>query len=122
MLTADNLMTRSPVAIDATSPLSKAVDLLASLDVRHLPVVDTDGALVGIVSDRDLRGQSKLDAAAASIMNRPVLCALPDTDLATIIELMVRYKIGAVPIVDRERTLVGIVSYIDVLRALAYAA
>ena len=119
---ASELMTRSPVALDATAPLSKAADLLASLDIRHLPVVDTDGALVGMLSDRDLRGQKAMDAAAATIMTAPVLCAQPTTDLATIVELMLDYKIGAVPIVEPDKTLVGIVSYIDVLRALAHAA
>jgi len=117
MITANELMTRSPIAIDATAPLTKALRLFASFDIRHLPVVDTSGSLIGMLSDRDVR-DSKPDDAVATIMSEPVLCAKTDTDLTTIIDAMIDNKIGAVPVVDAEHVLVGVVSYIDVLRAV----
>jgi acetoin utilization protein AcuB len=115
---ADDVMTRSPVAIDVTAPVSKAVALLASLDIRHLPVVDTSGALVGLISDRDVYGEVTPDAAASTVMSAPVHCAHPDADIKAIAKLMIDHKIGAVPIVDAKNALVGIVSYIDILRSL----
>jgi acetoin utilization protein AcuB len=118
MPTAKDLMTRSPVAIDANAPVSKAVALLASLDIRHLPVVGTSGALVGIISDRDVYGEVTPDAAASTVMSAPVHSARTDADVKTLAKLMIDYKIGAVPIVEADNTLVGIVSYVDILRSL----
>jgi len=133
MLTARDLMTESPTVIDVTATLRSAVERLQALDVRHLPVVDSDGALVGMISDRDLRGltfpyfiagenvsavRTALDASVASIMSSDVIAVDEEADAAEIVDLMLDNKIGAVPVVDSDGQLVGIVSYVDVLRAL----
>lgn len=133
MLTARDLMTESPAVIDVTATLRSAIERLQALDVRHLPVVDADGELVGMISDRDLRALSipyfldaenaasirgALDASVASIMSTDVIAVDEEADVAEIIDLMLDNKIGAVPVVDADRALVGIVSYVDVLRAL----
>lgn len=124
-------MTPDPVTIAAQAKLREAVDILQNLDVRHLPVVDEDGDLVGMLSDRDLRGlalphlvggeyagvvQTGLQATVATVMTSNVISVEPETDVEEIVELMLENKIGAVPVVDRDRGLVGIVSYMDVLR------
>ena len=49
-----NVMTRSPVTIKASEPLSKAVELMNEKNIRHLPVVDESGRLVGIITTRDV--------------------------------------------------------------------
>jgi CBS-domain-containing membrane protein len=133
MLTARDLMTQSPAVIDVTATLRSAVDKLQTLEIRHLPVVDSEGELVGMVSDRDLRALSipyfvdgenvgtlrtALDASVASIMSADVIAVDEEADAAEIVDLMLDNRIGAVPVVDGDRTLVGIVSYVDVLRAL----
>jgi CBS domain-containing protein len=51
-------------------------------------------------------------------MNSDVIPAMPGDELRTVAELMVDHRIGAVPIVDQRRMLVGIVSYVDVLRSV----
>ena len=53
MIAAD-IMTDNPRTIRSTDPVSDAVDLLHSMNVRHLPVVDGRGQLIGMLSDRDL--------------------------------------------------------------------
>jgi CBS domain-containing protein len=104
----------------------------AEADVRHLPVT-SGGALVGIVSDRDLREvvPSALDVVArprdaARILARPisdvmssdVVSVSPGDDLVEAIDLMIKHRIGAIPVVDASSDeLVGIVSYVDALRA-----
>jgi CBS domain-containing protein len=115
--TADDLMTPAPITIDAGAPVSKAVELLASLDIRHLPVVNASGAVLGMISDRDVSGEVTKAAPVTSVMSAPPICAARDADVATLAKLMVDHKIGAVAIVDGDR-LVGIVSYVDVLRTL----
>jgi|SRR6185436_13608366 len=131
MLTAHDVMTENPTTIPMTAAIGDAVRMLHSLDVRHLPVVDEDGALVGMVSDRDLKGlsfpemvgveyvgavQTALDAPISRIMSSDVVSVDVETDVCEIIELMLDFKIGAVPVVDSDETLVGIVSYVDLLR------
>jgi acetoin utilization protein AcuB len=133
MMTARELMTENPVRVPVHAKVREAAQLLQTLDIRHLPVVDEDGALVGMLSDRDLRSlsvpyvvtdeyvgnvQTALDANVASLMTSDVLSVEPESDATEIVELMLEHKIGAVPVTEPDGTLVGIVSYMDVLREL----
>jgi len=123
MITARELMTESPTVVDATATLKTAIEKLQALDIRHLPVVDTDGQLVGMLSDRDLRsyvGVLPLDASVSSAMSTDVIAVEPEADVAEVIDLMLDNKIGALPVVDNDDVLVGIISYVDVLRELAH--
>jgi acetoin utilization protein AcuB len=134
MLTAHDLMTEDPKTISTNATLHQAVWLLQSLDVRHLPVVDEDGTLVGMLSDRDVRGlaipefvgteyigkiQMALQAPVSSMMSSNVISVNVEADAAEIIDLMLDQKIGAVPVLDADGTLVGIVSYMDILREMS---
>src|SRR6185503_13435412 len=127
METAGNLMTRNPASLPASATIADALSTLIELDVRHLPVVNAEREVVGMVSDRDLRGEPagtwasprrQLDLHLSEIMSSDVLSVGIDTPLDEIVALMLEYKIGAVPVTDAEGALVGIVSYIDVLRSL----
>ncbi|MBI3205227.1 MAG: CBS domain-containing protein [Polyangiaceae bacterium] len=125
-------MTEDPVTVQSSTPIRKVIATLFESDFRHLPIVDGD-QLVGIVSDRDLRAflaptmlelekpeevQKRLSQPVSGVMNADVVSVTPETDLSEVIEQMIDQKVGAVPVV-RPGTdeLVGIVSYIDVLRA-----
>jgi acetoin utilization protein AcuB len=133
MLTAHDLMTEDPTTISASATLQQALRLLQMLDVRHLPGVDEEGTLVGMLSDRDVRAlaipefvgsecvgkiQTGLQSPVSSMMSSDVISVDVEADAAEIIDLMLDQKIGAVPVVDADGTLVGIVSYMDVLREL----
>jgi CBS domain-containing protein len=64
------------------------------------------------------RLQVRLRAPVAEVMSANVLTVTPETDLSEIVDLMVEEKVGALPVVETERdVLVGMVSYVDVLRA-----
>jgi acetoin utilization protein AcuB len=134
MISAHDVMTEDPATIPMTATVGEAVRLLHTLDVRHLPVVDDEGMLVGMLSDRDLRGltfpevigeeymgeiQTALEAPVSSIMTSDVVAVEVEDDVSLIIELMLDHKIGAVPVVDSDESLVGIVSYVDILRQLS---
>lgn len=136
MLTARDLMTEAPATVGPTSTVRKAVEILQALDVRHLPVVNEDRELVGMLSDRDLRTLSipcfvgpehvanlraALDARVTSFMNSDVLSVEEDADAAEVVDLMLDHKIGAVPVTNAEGMLVGIISYMDILRAMPLA-
>lgn len=130
MDTAASLMTRNPASLSAGATIAEALSTLIELDVRHLPVVNADREVVGMVSDRDLRGEPvgswasprrQLEQHLSEIMSSDVLTVGLDAPISEIVALMLEYKIGAVPVVDGEGALVGIVSYIDVLRSFERA-
>lgn len=127
--TARTLMTADPETISAQSHLLEAVSRMAELDLRHLPVVDSSGKLVGMISDRDVRTAIGSPAEAlrsrgfedsegltvASVMAEDPLCVELDTPVREIATLIATEKIGAVPVVDENENVVGIVSYVDLL-------
>lgn len=137
MTTLRETMTTHPITVHPLTTVARALQLLQTLDFRHLPVVDESGALVGMVSDRDLRSlpipvliesessgdvQRALDAKVSEVMTGSVLSVDSEAPLTDAVELMLEHKIGAVPVVDADGKLVGIVSYMDVLRAFLAAA
>jgi len=132
MLVRD-VMTSDPVTVQATDPISAALDALFEADIRHLPVVRGE-ALVGMISDRDVRdlgfpidwendgAEAALQQLAnpiASVMNSEPIRVDEETEIADVIDLIITHRIGAIPVVDPD-TLhpVGIVSYVDILRAV----
>jgi acetoin utilization protein AcuB len=118
---ARDLMSSEPVAITTTTSIRQALETLQTLEIRHLPVIlADDGELIGMVSDRDLRSvpERALGEPVVSIMSSNVIAAEEEASVEEIIDLMLEHKIGAVPIVNADGDLVGIVSYIDVLRAV----
>lgn len=130
------VMTPNPIVVEVSKTVAEAIDLLFSADVRHLPVVD-EGILVGIVSDRDVRSftfplawneetldetRARADERVDSVMSGGVIAVQPHADLSEVIDLMIDQRVGAVPVVDPEDNVVGIVSYIDVLRVLSSLA
>lgn len=130
-----DVMTHNPFSISSRAPVSRAWSALRELDVRHLPVINEDRELVGILSDRDLAvaprpsevteiigpGRLQLDQPVATIMSTDVLSVGPDDDVDDAIDLMLEYKLGAVPVVTPEQRVIGMVSYIDVLRSIVEA-
>ena len=130
---AGALMTTRPVTVTTKATIAEALALMRDLDIRHVPVVE-HGALVGMLSDRDLAyldvGASLTDLGAARLrreLSTPVVKAMssdviyvePETDVSEIVALLLEHKIGAIPVVQPDsRAVVGIVSYIDVLRAV----
>lgn len=134
MLRASDLMTKAPVTVRVTATVRKAVELLQTMDVRHLPVVDDGGTLVGMISDRDLRAVSvpclvpdeyvanlevALAARVSTLMSGDVVSVDTEADAAEVIDLMLDHKVGALPVIDADGSLVGIISYVDVLRKLS---
>ena len=129
----EEVMTRDPYAATTVSSIRQVMRMLAEADIRHLPIVE-DGALVGMVSDRDLRGvvpsaldelerplevQRLLDRPISTQMSSNVIFVHPETDLGDVVDVMLEQRIGAVPVVEADSLkLIGIVSYADVLSAV----
>lgn len=123
------VMTEDVVTVPVTATLGDVMDTMLACDVRHVPVVE-DGALRGMVSDRDVRSVAvptrdsadrrrlRVDLAMSvtDVMQSDIISVSPEDDLTEVVDLMIDYKVGAVPVSGDGERLLGIVSYIDVLR------
>jgi acetoin utilization protein AcuB len=130
---ARDLMTPNPLTVTPQASIAEAWDVMRELAVRHVPVVE-DGALVGMLSDRDLAQvdiarvlrvegadalREELETPIVEVMSSDVISVEPETDVGEVISLLLEHKIGALPVVEpRTREVLGIISYVDVLRAL----
>jgi CBS domain-containing protein/gamma-glutamyl:cysteine ligase YbdK (ATP-grasp superfamily) len=107
------------------------VDLAASLmdwrHIRHVPVEDNDGKLIGLVSHRTLlrmvgqgmRGTERTPVAVKDIMIQAPVTVTPATPTLEAIELMRRHRIGSLPVVEEGNRLVGIITERDLIRVAA---
>jgi acetoin utilization protein AcuB len=136
-MNVDEIMTQDPMTVGTNARVRDVVQILQTLEIRHVPIVGDANTLVGMVSDRDLRnaripytipedrrteGNRELDQPITSIMSSDVLSVGPETDIVDVIDLMLENKVGAVPVIeDATGDLLGIVSYVDVLRELRNA-
>jgi acetoin utilization protein AcuB len=126
-----DFMTRNPVTLRDDDLLRQAVEVVMVRRIRHIPVLDAEGRLVGIVTDRDVQGTlpSPLSAAApeeyeailettplARIMTRNVITVAADDLAGEAVETLLADKIDGLPVVENDR-LVGIFTVRDVLRA-----
>lgn len=124
-------MRRDPASVPVYSPLLEAVAIMVDRDVSHIPVVDAEGQVVGILSDRDVRTAigDPVDALhqelteleemkVSGVMTIEVITVREDARLADVARLFVDSRVGAIPVVDQNKRLVGMISYVDVIRAL----
>lgn len=123
MSTAGQIMTSDVTAIRETVPVRRAVEAFEELDVRHLPVINGAHEVVGILSDRDLApiasDRARLAQPVSRLMSADVLTVGLETDVDDVIDLLTEHRIGALPVVDGDGRLAGVVSYVDVLREVA---
>jgi acetoin utilization protein AcuB len=127
---AREVMTGPVVSLSPDADLVDAWKMICEKRFRHVPVVSQSGALVGIVSDRDVLLRAALIAAAETahkahpggtikeIMQTRVLTATPATEIRQIARVFFQERIGAMPVVDERGRLVGMITRSDVLRAL----
>lgn len=119
------IMTADVVSVRDDASLTNIDWEMALAEVRHVPVVDARGAVVGIVSDRDLlRSMNRGDRSrvpVSAIMSASPATVSVDAPAREALEIMLAQKIHAVPVVDAAGTLAGIVTATDFLN-LTYCA
>lgn len=117
-------MTLAPRTVSPRDTMSTAHRLMREHGFRHLPVVDDGGALVGVLSDRDLHvthpdHADPARAAVADVMTRCVASVTPGTPLDEAIDLMSTTRCQSVVVVaPRTGAVVGILTATDALWAL----
>jgi len=129
LMTGVNLITAPP-----ETPVLEARRLMLKEKIRHLLVTETDGRLIGIVTDRDIRLNLPSQATSLSVweinhlltkltvgevMTRAVITIGPDREAREAAVLMLDHSIGALPVTDRGR-LAGILTETDILRGFVW--
>lgn len=130
-LVARDIMASPVTTLPLTASLAEAWDLVKNKRFRHIPIQSQKGALVGILSDRDLSRGTVESALAGlkgsdylakitikSYVSHPVLVAAPETTLLAIARVLLEERIGAIPIVSAENELLGMITRSDILRVI----
>ncbi len=130
-----DVMTRAPLTIRQQATVGAAWKLMRARKIRHLPVLNASGRLVGIVTDRDLRQvildpdiQAQLGQApeamnvlaVGEVMTWGVITVRPDSDLREAARVMHAHKVGALPVVLHGRV-VGILTETDLVKTFVDA-
>jgi len=123
-----DVMTKDPLTATPNETIGQADELMNANKIRQLPVVQAR-ELVGIVTDRDIRSflsgsllespearEKALNTKIGEIMTTDPVTVSPEDDLQEAVELLIEEKFGGIPVVEQSEGLVGIVTYVDVLR------
>ncbi len=115
---AENGMIYDPVTITAEKTVSDALDIMASYKIGGIPVVDKNRFLVGIVTNRDLRFERNMNRPIHEVMTKDNLVSTTEsTDLESAADILQKYKIEKLPVVDKNNKLIGLVTYKDITKA-----
>jgi acetoin utilization protein AcuB len=126
-------MTPSPITVTPDQTVAEVMQILQQYNIRHLPVVDEQGILLGILSDRDLRSARPSSVARSKergsveeqvnntpvsiLMTRDILFLVPHATLDDALLLFQSRKIGALPVVNEDEKVVGVFTTADLMNA-----
>ncbi len=115
---AENAMIYDPVTIAKEKTVRDAIDLMKTHKIGGIPVIDGEGRLVGIVTNRDLRFENDLNKLISEVMTKDNLIT---TNISTSLEMasaiLQQYKIEKLPVVDKNNKLIALVTYKDITKA-----
>jgi CBS domain-containing protein len=120
--TVADVMTAKVTSLAPDRSVLDAVSLFSECGFRHLLIVDGDGNLAGVLSDRDaLRSMARTHdperTRVSSVMAHDLIVATPNMPLANAIELLVANRINCLPVVDTSGRVCGILTTTDLLKA-----
>ncbi|HAX97086.1 MAG TPA: IMP dehydrogenase [Prolixibacteraceae bacterium] len=115
---AENGMIYDPITIERDKKVADALSLMANYKIGGIPVVDKNGFLVGIVTNRDLRFEKNMERPIEEVMTRENLVTTTEsTNLEKAAEILQSYKIEKLPVIDKNGKLIGLVTYKDITKA-----
>jgi len=147
-LTAKDIMTKDVITINKNASIEELSELLLKNKISGVPVVDDDGNMVGIATEGDIivkdtelhypryfklldsiiylesfnkfknNLRKHLATKVEEIMNPKVITATPDTPVSEIAELMIRNKVNRIPIISKDKKLVGIITRADIVSSI----
>jgi acetoin utilization protein AcuB len=128
MMKVINVMTTHPVSVAPEDSIQQVREIMDEENIRQLPVTN-EKELIGIITDRDIRsflgGRSlgyleerevAMKTKVATVMTDKPITLSPEDDLREAVELLLEEKVGGIPVMDPDDGLMGIITYVDVLR------
>ena len=121
MISIEDIMTSRLHTLKASSTVEHASDLMKEHAIRHIPVVNDFGRLLGLVTQRDIlaatsplgkRQPEEISASLTYVMNRQLITISRDTRLTSAASLLQKHRIGCLPVVEKEK-LIGLVTDSD---------
>ncbi len=132
--TVRDLMSEEPVTLGVGANLAEAHDIMETRHVRHIPIIDDDGSVVGLITERDLLraagpaiNELPVDARNQVLAQTPVVdvmihdpeCVTPDADLTSAAQTLLDNKFGCLPVVGDINGVSGILTESDFVRLFA---
>ncbi len=110
-----------PITLMQDATIGEALNLMKENKIGGIPIIDKTDKLIGILTNRDLRFETRLEAKVSELMTKETLVTAPEgTDLVAAEEILKRHKIEKLPVVSRDGKIVGLITYKDILRVQNY--
>jgi len=110
-----------PVTLKSNAIVRDALELMKNYKIGGIPIVNDDKKLIGILTNRDLRFETDLNKPVDSLMTSKNLVTAPQgTTLERAQDILQKYKIEKLPVVDDNNTLVGLITYKDIMKVKDY--
>jgi IMP dehydrogenase len=110
-------MILDPITLSEDSVVIDALNLMRENKIGGIPVVNDEGRLTGIITNRDLRFEKKLDRPVVEIMtSKDIVTTKDGTNLQKAEQILQEYKIEKLPVVDDEYKLIGLITYKDIIK------
>ena len=118
----EKYMSLVPITIRDDTVYWEAFDIMREKDLHHIPVVNEDNAVVGLLTRRDLKIAAmhfkETPVEVSKVMHSPVVTISPGELLSEAARQMIDNRIGGLPVLDTNGQIVGILTETDLLRAL----
>jgi IMP dehydrogenase len=110
-------MIQDPVTLAETATVIDALNLMKEFKIGGIPVVSKDNILTGIVTNRDLRFEKDMKRPVAEVMTKEnIITASNGTNMKEAEDILQNYKIEKLPVIDKNRKLVGLITYKDIIK------
>lgn len=106
-----------PVTLEAKAKLGDALHLMENFKIGGIPIINKEGVLIGILTNRDLRFETDPHKSVRELMTSDGLVTAPvGTDLNQARDILQKHKIEKLPVVDNNGKLVGLITYRDIMK------
>ena len=114
---AENVMIFDPITIGLEATVAEAINLMTEYRIGGIPVVDKNGILKGIVTNRDLRFENNRSKKITEVMTTNLITTNHQTNLEAAARILQKHKIEKLPMVDDTGKLTGLITYKDITKA-----
>jgi IMP dehydrogenase len=114
---AENGMIIDPITMRVDATVLDALKIMKEFGIGGIPVVDQDNKLVGIVTNRDLRFERRINRPIYDVMTRENLITTTEfTDFEKAADILQEHRIEKLPVVDKNNKLIGLITYKDIIK------